>query len=175
MWRKNVCSAPLNDCCNLSTEPNRGKDAIISTGYLPSQRCYNKYKLSAFSSSMKVLLLYAWAEVGKPILSHFCGLAHARFKSCFSASVYAGLWSLRRQWLWLQYKGTYHLFQLSLHAGYLRYSSWWHSWSTQQLALDSSAWLSQRWCLWSCLGVGRIPCHGFVHGKKAKIPAKEVF
>lgn len=80
--------------------------------------------------------------------------------------------SLKRHWWWPRYKGTHRLLQLSLHAGYLRYSSWWHFQSTRQLPLNSCVWLSQRWCLWNCLGVGRSPWHGGTLSKQRPLPKK---
>lgn len=100
-WKK-VCSTPAHGCCNLGTEPNQGKHAIISTGHMLS------------SAAWKFLLFYTWAEVEKwknPFLDMSVAqlMSGSSLASLLQSMLVTRLWSLKRHQWWPQYKSTHHL------------------------------------------------------------------
>lgn len=150
---KKPLSNSVADCCKLGTEPNWGNHTMVSIGHLLS------------SAAWKFLLPYTWTEMEKWENLSLCTFLFAQLMpdsspaflpqwSISKSMLGTRLWSLKRHWLWPQYKGMYHFLQLSLRGDNLRYSSWWHLQTTYQLLLDSGTQLSQRWCFWYCLGVG---------------------
>lgn len=146
---RKTLSNSVDDCCKLGTEPNCLKHIIISPGHLLS------------STAWTFLPPSTWAGVEKkenPFIDTLwlCSCQIQVLPSCLSGVSLLGdrPWSLKRHWLWPQYKGMCHLLELSLHADNSRYSSGWHSQSTYQMLLDSSTQLSHRRCFWYCLAVG---------------------
>lgn len=113
-------SNSADDCCKLGTEPNCSKP-------------YHKFRVPAFFNGMKFSVTFYVGRIGEkriPTLRHFWALLMPDSSPAFlpwwsiSKSLLGDrLWSLKRHWLWPQYKGMCHLLQLSLHADNSRYSS----------------------------------------------------